>query len=935
MADTSLVGMNLSGDAYFSDEYPFIDRMKTAGSWIANGATAPVPLDKDGYPTGIPAGATSLYTLVGLDPPSAGTDNTYVLTYTGQADFFLGYANILSSEPGKIVFQYTNPDSGQMLLAMDDLDPSNPIGNMHIVRSDQVDLFNSGEIFNPAFTAKVSQFDTLRYMDWGNTNVSTVQNWADRTPADNVTWSTATGVPIETEVALANETHTNMWLNVPTYATDDYVRQEMTYVHDHLDPSLSVDLEYSNEVWNFQFQQAGYAGQQGAKLWDKDANGDGVIDESDPAEHDAGDWVIWDGYRSAQIASIAKQVFGSDDDRLHDVLATQTGYEGLENYIIEGVKRAGLGSVSDLFDDYAVTDYFGGDLKGATAADRATIVGWAKEGDAGVTAAIAAIKDGTGLSSDQFSIADETRILVYQGAVAQKLGLNLVAYEGGLDVNADAFGADAPLVTDFLKRVQADPRMGDLYTQMMSAFSAQGGTLDNFLTDADSGFYGTLKSIYDAGSPEFDALVAAEQAATAGSVSPALTTAVPVPPPTTTSASYTMAAGETAIAYAGTGQFTAVANNLADTIIAGNGGSFITGGAGTDTLTGGTGVDAFSMGADLNPLDRITGGGSSDQVGIQGDYTGAHALVLQDTTLTGISVLAAMPGYSYDITSADGNVAAGQTLTVYGSNLGAGDNLTFNGSAETDGKFLVYGGLGTNTLTGGAGDDAFYFGPGKWKSGDVVHGGGGNDELALDGNYTVTLDSHMDVGTVVLTPGPSGDANTFDVTVDNSFVAPGGHKMVYAKGVATDVTIDAHTETNGSLTLYGGNGNDTLIGGVGNDVLWGGSGTNTLTGGAGADRFYFQTGDLVADPTKTTTITDFSRADGDKIDLSGYDADPSKPSFTFIGTAAFSGHAGELRIDTSGANQLVSVDLNGDGVADFTLNVSKGSGALIATDFIL
>ena len=42
-----------------------------------------------------------------------------------------------------------------------------------------------------------------------------------------------------------------------------------------------------------------------------------------------------------------------------------------------------------------------------------------------------------------------------------------------------------------------------------------------------------------------------------------------------------------------------------------------------------------------------------------------------------------------------------------------------------------------------------------------------------------------------------------------------------------------------------------------------------------------------------------------------------------------------MRIDTSGAYQVVSVDLNGDGVADFTLNVSKGSGALIASDFVL
>ena len=129
-------------------------------------------------------------------------------------------------------------------------------------------------------------------------------------------------------------------------------------------------------------------------------------------------------------------------------------------------------------------------------------------------------------------------------------------------------------------------------------------------------------------------------------------------------------------------------------------------------------------------------------------------------------------------------------------------------------------------------------------------------------------------------------------------------------------------------------GNDTLIGGAGNDVLIGGPGADTLTGGAGADRFTFSVGDLSADPAKTDTITDFSRSDGDKIDLTGFDGGGAS-IFSFIGIGAFMKHAGELRIDTSGTNQIIYGDLNGDGIADFAINVSKGSGTLIASDFIL
>jgi VCBS repeat-containing protein len=99
---------------------------------------------------------------------------------------------------------------------------------------------------------------------------------------------------------------------------------------------------------------------------------------------------------------------------------------------------------------------------------------------------------------------------------------------------------------------------------------------------------------------------------------------------------------------------------------------------------------------------------------------------------------------------------------------------------------------------------------------------------------------------------------------------------------------------NGNDTLNGGYGNDTLIGGLGNDilsagdgfdVLIGGKGNDTLTGGshgplgaaanAGGDIFKWEAGDAFdnngALPVTRfiDTVTDFSLAQGDKIDLTG------------------------------------------------------------------
>jgi VCBS repeat-containing protein len=72
-------------------------------------------------------------------------------------------------------------------------------------------------------------------------------------------------------------------------------------------------------------------------------------------------------------------------------------------------------------------------------------------------------------------------------------------------------------------------------------------------------------------------------------------------------------------------------------------------------------------------------------------------------------------------------------------------------------------------------------------------------------------------------------------------------------------------------TLIGVGGNDVLIGGRGNDVLISGGGNDVLTGGTGADTFKYVA--LIDSPksvaTAADTITDFSKSQGDKVDLSG------------------------------------------------------------------
>jgi Ca2+-binding RTX toxin-like protein len=110
-----------------------------------------------------------------------------------------------------------------------------------------------------------------------------------------------------------------------------------------------------------------------------------------------------------------------------------------------------------------------------------------------------------------------------------------------------------------------------------------------------------------------------------------------------------------------------------------------------------------------------------------------------------------------------------------------------------------------------------------------------------------------------------------------------------------------------------------------------------LTGGAGADIFVFEKGDTGKTPDTADVIVDFT-AGVDKIDLSAIDANAKTlgvdNAFVFIGANAFHKVAGELRYEVAGSDVNVSGDWNGDGHADFMIQV-KGVTSLSGSDFIL
>jgi Ca2+-binding RTX toxin-like protein len=201
---------------------------------------------------------------------------------------------------------------------------------------------------------------------------------------------------------------------------------------------------------------------------------------------------------------------------------------------------------------------------------------------------------------------------------------------------------------------------------------------------------------------------------------------------------------------------------------------------------------------------------------------------------------------------------------------------------------VMFGSRLNDSLSGGTGFDILLGGIGS----DILNGGAGNDDLI----------------------GGDGDDRL--------------------SGGADSDLLEGDAEAD---VLRGDAGRDFLYGGSGNDRLRGGTGTDDLDGGTGADRFVFDDGEFGGTSRATADyIADFYRSEGDRIDLAPVDAilGGADDAFTFIGTASFSGTAGQLRYFRSDGDTFVAGDLDGDRVADFLIFV-EGSHSLNAADFWL
>ncbi|HEX8256929.1 MAG TPA: hypothetical protein VF589_04800 [Allosphingosinicella sp.] len=306
---------------------------------------------------------------------------------------------------------------------------------------------------------------------------------------------------------------------------------------------------------------------------------------------------------------------------------------------------------------------------------------------------------------------------------------------------------------------------------------------------------------------------------------------------------------------------------------------FLSGGAGDDVLSG-RGADDYLRGG--NGDDVLGGGDQDDRLdGGQGTDTASYR--------------SATAGVTVDLTLGTQDTSGAGTDTLISI-----ENLIGSDHADN-----LFGSSVRNLIEGGDGDD-------------YMEGRGGGDRF--EGGRGMDTVSYAWASTGVRASLNTTEPQQTNVGLDR-FIG-----VENLRGTAADDVLAGNPDAN---RLFGGAGDDRLIGNAGGDIMY---------GGAGRDLFLLRPGDSgLGAPGAADTIADFSRFEGDRIDLRRIDAvvgTGSNEAFTFIGTASFSGQAGELRYSGNGTQKVVRGDIDGDRIADFAIVVGQVN-ALAATDFIL
>jgi len=460
------MGMNLSAVRDFGPKWDFVDIMETARPWLTrdffsgnwdSGFNSEIPSDVNGWPTHLPFTASDgnqhyVHTLLALR--DAGTF-TVEVEGTGRFELIAGLTRqTYNPAGGSSSFTFTVPPQdavNNMFLMLEESQASDPITSIRVLRPGFASVY-ANEPFHPNYMDGLAPFPSVRFMNWGAINNSTVSTWSDHVGKDHYSQATSRGASLEYIAEFANLGASDPWICIPHLADDNYVRQAARVLRDNVDPALKIYIEYSNETWNGLFQQTDYAEDQGMLL--------GLSTD----RREAGQRYV--SLRSVQIWTIFEEEF-VDDSRLVKVLGSHSVLIGTTETRLAALNDPEINPEYVMLDALAIAPYFGKSIK----PEEIPPIGNSYP-------TVDHLLDVVAPAS-----IDAVRLEVRaQKLAAMKQGADLIAYEGGQHYVGLNQTRDDQVLTDILVATNRDPRIGTHYLTYLDMLQEEGISLFSHFT---------------------------------------------------------------------------------------------------------------------------------------------------------------------------------------------------------------------------------------------------------------------------------------------------------------------------------------------------------------------------------------------------------------------------------------------------------------------
>ncbi|MDD5393027.1 MAG: sugar-binding protein [Thiothrix sp.] len=465
----SAMGTNTNEIMEDDSSAPFIDLMKMSLPFREARPLTKGDVQYDGYgwPRSISPGGQAGTRILNKLPAGTIPRGFYSVLYDGEGKLEYGndaslveHANgrdVILIEPGKdnelsatLYIKATNPANhlrNIRILPQGGICAANPFQRVAGAGQCQGDYLSfeqhsSKIIFNPDYLKYMRDFRVIRFMNMSGITRNPVYAWEDRASIDQSTWGGAEGIrgaPMEVMVELANRLHADPWFSLPHAASDDFIRRFADYVRVHVDPSLKIYVEYTNEAWNGIFNQHSYMKQQGTRL--------GLDPDPEQAAHK------YYSKRSVEVFRIWEQAFGGKE-RLVRVLSGLTGSTAMSKTILahDGAFRSA--------DAYAIAPYVYGDYNALRSAR--------------------SVADVFRIMTDAryaHSLPNEITAIQKQAEIARGFGVDLIAYEGGQHlVDWNTKSNDQP-PNNLFYAANRSPQMGVIYRQLLEGWKRAGGKL--------------------------------------------------------------------------------------------------------------------------------------------------------------------------------------------------------------------------------------------------------------------------------------------------------------------------------------------------------------------------------------------------------------------------------------------------------------------------